>query len=59
MRLGRGAGFYDRSLPWRRPQIPLVAVVRDAELLDTVPAQAHDVPMTHALTPGLGLVDLG
>ncbi|KLO31903.1 5-formyltetrahydrofolate cyclo-ligase [Mycolicibacter heraklionensis] len=58
-RLGRGAGFYDRSLQWRRPQIPLVAVVRDAELLDEVPAEAHDVPMTHALTPGLGLVALG
>ncbi|MGB3474906.1 MAG: 5-formyltetrahydrofolate cyclo-ligase [Mycobacterium sp.] len=58
-RLGRGAGFYDRSLQWRRPQIPLVAVVRDAELLDKLPAEAHDVPMTHALTPGLGLVALG
>jgi 5-formyltetrahydrofolate cyclo-ligase len=59
MRLGRGAGFYDRSLAFRRPQISLIAVVRDAELLDTVPAQPHDVPMTHALTPGLGLVPLG
>lgn len=58
-RLGRGAGFYDRSLQWRRPQIPLVAVVRDVELLDKLPAEAHDVPMTHALTPGLGLVALG
>lgn len=58
-RLGRGAGFYDRSLQWRRRQIPLVAVVRDAELLDELPAEAHDVPMTHALTPGLGLVALG
>ncbi len=58
-RLGRGAGFYDRSLQWRRPQIPLVAVVRDAELLDELPAEAHDVPMTHAVTPGFGLVALG
>ncbi|MGV0624708.1 5-formyltetrahydrofolate cyclo-ligase [Mycolicibacter minnesotensis] len=58
-RLGRGAGFYDRSLHFRRPQIPLIAVVRDSELLDEVPAEAHDVPMTHALTPGLGLVSLG
>lgn len=58
VRLGRGAGFYDRSLRLRRPQIPLVAVVRDAELLDELPAEPHDVPMTHALTPGLGLVAL-
>lgn len=55
-RLGRGAGFYDRSLQWRRPQVPLVAIVRDAELLDELPAEPHDVPMTHALTPGRGLV---
>lgn len=58
VRLGRGAGFYDRSLHWRKPQIPLVAVVRDVEILDELPAEAHDVPMTHALTPGLGLVPL-
>lgn len=61
VRLGRGAGFYDRSLPLRRPQIPLVAVVRDVELLPDdqgLPAEPHDVPMTHALTPGLGVVEL-
>lgn len=57
-RLGRGAGFYDRSLLLRRPQIPLVAVVRDEELLENLPAEPHDVPMTHALTPGKGLVVL-
>lgn len=60
-RLGRGGGFYDRSLVLRRPQIPLVAVVRDTELLPDdleLPAEPHDVPMTHALTPGLGLVAL-
>lgn len=61
VRLGRGAGFYDRSLLLCRPQIPLVAVVRDAELLPAdleLPAEQHDVPMTHALTPELGLVAL-
>ncbi len=58
VRLGRGAGFYDRSLLLRRPQIPLIAIVRDTELLDELPAEPHDVPMTHALTPGLGLVAL-
>lgn len=58
VRLGRGAGFYDRSLPLRRADAPLVAVVRDAEFLDELPAEAHDVPMTHALTPGRGLVAL-
>lgn len=58
MRLGRGAGFYDRSLGWARPAALLVAVVRDEELVARVPAEAHDVRMTHALTPGCGLVAL-
>lgn len=59
VRLGRGAGFYDRSLKLRRAEVPLVAVVRDGELVEELPAEAHDVPMTHALTPGLGPVTLG
>lgn len=58
-RLGRGAGFYDRALPWAAADARLVAVVRDDELLDAVPAEPHDVPMTHALTPGRGLIRLG
>ncbi len=58
-RLGRGAGFYDRSLPLRDPGAALMAVVRDDELLDAVPAEAHDVPMTHALTPRGGVTPLG
>lgn len=58
VRLGRGRGFYDRSLGGRDPQARLIAVVRDAELLDELPADPHDVPMTHALTPRQGLVDL-
>jgi 5-formyltetrahydrofolate cyclo-ligase len=57
-RLGRGRGFYDRTLVLRHPQAWLIAVVRDEELLDEVPHEPHDVPMTHALTPGLGLVEL-
>jgi 5-formyltetrahydrofolate cyclo-ligase len=59
VRLGRGAGFYDRSLAWAGAGARLVAVVRDDELVDRLPADAHDVPMTHALTPGHGLVPLG
>lgn len=55
IRLGRGAGHYDRSLPLARPGIPLVAVVRDAEVVDTLPAEPHDVRVTAVLTPGGGL----
>ena len=56
VRLGRGAGFYDRSLPLRDVNARVVAIVRDEELVDELPADVHDVAMTHALTPGRGLV---
>ncbi len=59
VRLGRGAGFYDRSLPLADAAARLIAVVRDDELVDRLPAEPHDVRMTHALTPRGGLVTLG
>jgi len=59
VRLGRGAGFYDRSLPLASASARLVAVVRDDELVDRLPAEPHDVRMTHALTPNGGLIALG
>jgi 5,10-methenyltetrahydrofolate synthetase len=58
VRLGRGRGFYDRSLGGRDPHARLIAVVRDPEVVDELPADPHDVPMTHALTPRQGLIDL-
>ena len=59
VRLGRGAGYYDRTLALADPAALLIAVVRDDELVDRLPAEPHDVPMTHALTPRQGLVRLG
>ena len=59
VRLGRGRGFYDRTLVHRDPRARLIAVIRDDELLDELPREPHDVPMTHALTPGGGLIELG
>lgn len=58
VRLGRGRGFYDRALPGRDPRAQLIAVVRDAELVDQLPAEPHDVRVTHALTPGCGVITL-
>jgi 5-formyltetrahydrofolate cyclo-ligase len=58
IRLGRGGGYYDRTLPLARTGTPLVAIVRDDEVLASVPAQPHDVPVTAALTPGRGLIPL-
>jgi 5-formyltetrahydrofolate cyclo-ligase len=57
-RLGRGGGHYDRTLPLTSPGTPLVAVVRDDEVLPSVPVQPHDVPVTAALTPERGLFPL-
>ncbi|MCV7411448.1 5-formyltetrahydrofolate cyclo-ligase [Mycobacterium florentinum] len=57
-RLGRGRGYYDRSLAARNPQARLVAVVRDEEFVDELPADPHDVPMTHVITPERGVVTL-
>ena len=59
VRLGRGGGFFDRTLSLCEPDTRLVAVVRDREVLDEVPGEPHDVRMTHALTPGAGLIRLG
>ena len=57
-RLGRGAGFYDRSLPLRDPLARLIAVVRDSELVPELPVEPHDVRMTDAATPGGGVIPL-
>ncbi|MBM7367348.1 5-formyltetrahydrofolate cyclo-ligase [Gordonia hydrophobica] len=52
-RLGRGAGYYDRTLV--AVDAPVVAVVHDDELFDDgVPHEANDVPMDWVLTPGRG-----
>lgn len=48
-RLGRGGGSYDRAL--RRTTAPVVAVVYDTEIVDALPADPHDRPVDHALTP--------
>jgi 5-formyltetrahydrofolate cyclo-ligase len=58
VRLGRGGGYYDRTLPLAAPDTPLVAIVRDDEVVASLPVQPHDVRVSAALTPGNGLVPL-
>lgn len=58
VRLGRGAGYYDRSLAQAAAGTELTAVIRDTELVAELPAQPHDIRMTSALTPGEGLVTM-
>jgi 5-formyltetrahydrofolate cyclo-ligase len=50
-RLGRGGGSYDRALS-RVPAATLVAVLLyDDEVLPLIPTEAHDRPVTMAVTP--------
>lgn len=58
VRLGRGGGFYDRSLIYSADDCKLVAVVRDREIVETLPGDAHDVRMSHALSPHRGFTIL-
>lgn len=49
-RLGRGGGHYDRLLPMLTAGTPAVGVTCDARLVDALPREAHDRPMTHLAT---------
>jgi len=59
VRLGQGAGHYDRSLPLADPAALLVVVLNDEELVDELPAEPHDVRMGVALLAEAGVVSLG
>ena len=56
-RLGRGGGSYDRALVRADPGAVVVAPVYEDELLDDVPAEAHDRPVHLAVLPS-GVHDL-
>jgi 5-formyltetrahydrofolate cyclo-ligase len=54
-RLGRGGGSYDRALDRVGPQVPTIALLYDAELLPSVPADEHDRPVRAVARPGHGI----
>ena len=57
-RLGRGGGSYDRALARVAPTIPVIALVYDDELLDSLPVDPHDRPVTHLARPTPGITPL-
>ncbi|MFI2234184.1 5-formyltetrahydrofolate cyclo-ligase [Nocardia testacea] len=59
VRLGQGAGYYDRTLGMADPTARRTVVVRDDEVVDRLPEEPHDIRMTWVLTPGGGLRRLG
>jgi 5-formyltetrahydrofolate cyclo-ligase len=54
-RLGRGGGSFDRALARVGQPVPVIALLYDGELLDQVPAAAHDVPVRAVARPGHGV----
>ncbi|MDQ4213807.1 5-formyltetrahydrofolate cyclo-ligase [Microbacterium capsulatum] len=51
MRMGWGRGYFDRTLGSMQKCPPVYAVVFDSEILDEVPRDVHDQPVTGAVTP--------
>jgi 5-formyltetrahydrofolate cyclo-ligase len=57
-RLGRGAGYYDRALARVPRRAPIVALLHDGELVERLPADPWDRPVTAAVTPADGWTNL-
>ena len=57
-RLGRGGGSYDRALARVGERVPVVALLFDGELVDEVPAERHDRPVSAVALPSEGIVSV-
>ncbi|MCT9821152.1 5-formyltetrahydrofolate cyclo-ligase [Microbacterium sp. W1N] len=51
MRLGWGRGFFDKTLGSMEKCPPVYAVIFDSELVDEVPRDLHDQPVSGVVTP--------
>lgn len=51
MRMGWGRGYFDKTLGSMERCPPVYAVIFDDELLDEVPRDRHDMPVSGAVTP--------
>ena len=59
--LGQGGGWYDRALIHRSPDVPVVAVIFDDEVLapGEIPTEAHDVAINAIITPTRMIATVG
>lgn len=57
-RLGRGGGSYDRALARVGERVPVVALLYDGELIDEVPSEPHDQPVSAVALPSQGIVSV-
>ena len=51
MRLGWGRGYFDKTIGSMEHCPPVYAVIFDSELVDEVPSDLHDQPVTGVVTP--------
>ncbi|WP_051569156.1 5-formyltetrahydrofolate cyclo-ligase [Alkaliphilus transvaalensis] len=49
-RIGYGAGYYDRFLPNINPQVPLIALALEVQMIDLVPNDNYDFPVQYIIT---------
>lgn len=55
-RIGWGRGYFDRTLGSMQKCPPVYAVVFDTEIVDELPRDVHDQPVTGAVTPARTVV---
>lgn len=51
MRLGWGRGYFDKTIGSMEKCPPVYAVIYDSEILDFLPREVHDQPVTGIVTP--------
>lgn len=49
-RLGYGGGYYDRLLSELEKKVPLIAIAYEEQVLDSIPAEPHDVKVHMIVT---------
>jgi len=49
-RLGYGAGYYDSLLSQRKKKIPVIALAYEEQIVDSIPAETHDVKVDMIVT---------
>ena len=51
MRMGWGRGYFDKTIGSMEKCPPVYAVIYDSEVLDALPSEVHDQPVTGVVTP--------
>ena len=56
MRMGWGRGYFDKTIGSMEKCPPVYAVIYDSEILDSLPREVHDQPVTGIVTPSQTLI---